>query len=111
MNFKAQVDQDIKQVFHNSGEFAEIRKFYIDGEPKEAKVVLDYSEYNDRKKARNDYVEGLFNVDLIMHISLADLGKVPRKGQEIEIDYECYNIGKVKNEMGELTIYLERLME
>lgn len=114
MDFKYQADQDIKKVFHNSGEFAEITEFYLDNEPIVAKVVLDYSEYNDRKKAgrsEKDHVEGLYNVELIMYISLESLKKTPRKGQEIEINNEFYTIGKVKNEMGEIILYLERLME
>lgn len=114
MNFKEQVDRDLKKIFHNTGEFAEVIEFYLDNKPIEAKVVLDYSEFNERKKAGRgdkDNVEGLFNVDLIMYISLESLGKIPRKGQELEINGEYYNIKKVKNEMGELTIYLEQLME
>lgn len=111
MDFKYQADHDIKKVFHNSGEFAEITEFYLDNEPIVAKVVLDYSEYNDRKKAGSDNAEGLYNVDLIMYISLESLKKTPRKGQEIEINNEFYTIGKVKSEMGEIILYLERLME
>lgn len=111
MDFKHQADQDIKKVFHNSGEFAEITEFYLDNEPIVAKVVLEYSEYNDRKKAGSDNAEGLYNVDLIMYISLESLKKTPRKGQEIEINNEFYTIGKVKSEMGEIILYLERLME
>lgn len=114
MNFKEQADQDIRNVFNNSGEFAEVIECYLDDTPIKAKVVLDYSEYNDRKKAgrsEKDNVEGLFNVDLIMYISLESLEKTPRKGQELEINNEIYTIGKVKSEMGELILYLERLME
>ena len=111
MDFKYQADQDIKKVFHNPGEFAEITEFYLDNKPIVAKVVLDYSEYNDRKKAGSDNAEGLYNVDLIMYISLESLKKTPRKGQEIEINNEFYTIGKVKSEMGEIILYLERLME
>lgn len=111
MNFKAQLDIDIKRTFHNAKEFAENIEFYHDGKPMQANVVLDYTEYNDRKKAGSDNAEGLFNVDLIMYISLEDMGKLPRKGQEIEVHGEYYEITKVKNEMGELTIYLEQLME
>lgn len=113
MNFKAQIDKDISQVFHNSGEFAEMLYFYLDGEPRKAKGVLDYSEYNERRRGNNnqDKAEGIYNVDLIMYIALQDLGKLPRRGQELEINDEIYTIEKVKNEMGELTIHLKRLME
>ena len=46
-----------------------------------------------------------------MYISLESLEKTPRKGQELEINNEIYTIGKVKSEMGELILYLERIME
>lgn len=111
MNFKAQADKDILQVFHASDEFAEDLNFYYNDKPIQAKVVLDYSEYTDRQKPGSDHVEGLFEVDLIMFIALDSLGQMPRKGQQMTIKDEDYNITKVKNEMGELTIYLERLME
>lgn len=111
MNFKSQLDLDLKKIFHNSGEFAEYLEFYLDDEPIKANVILDYSEYNERSKAGSDNAEGLFNVDLIMYINLDEVSKIPRKGQQLEINNEDYNISKGKNENGELIIYLERLME
>ena len=111
MNFKAQLDKDLKNVFHDTGVFADKVKFYYDDKPYNIPVVLDYAEYTDRKKTVSDHAEGLFSVDLIMFVSLEDLKKVPRKGQEIEIGKEIYNIEKVKNEAGELTLYLGLIME
>ena len=111
MNFKAQLDKDLKNVFHDTGAFADKVKFYYDDKPYNIPVVLDYAEYTDRKKTVSDHAEGLFSVDLIMFVSLEDLKKIPRKGQEIEIGKEIYNIEKVKNEAGELTLYLGLIME
>lgn len=111
MNFKAQIDKDLKNVFHNTAGFADKVKFYYDNKPYNLPIVLDYAEYTDRKKTRSDHVEGLFHVDLIMYVSLEGLKKIPRKGQEIEIGKEIYTIEKVKNEMGELTLYLGLIME
>lgn len=111
MNFKDQVDQDITKVFHNALEFAEVVEFYINDTPKKALAVLDYGKYTDREKTKSDHAEGLFLCDLIMYVSLEDMGQMPRKGQVMEIRGEEYNIEKVVLEMGELTIYLERMME
>lgn len=111
MNFKAQLDKDLKNVFHDTGVFADKVKFYYDNKPYNLPVVLDYAEYTDRKKAGSDYAEGLFHVDLIMFVSLEDLKKIPRRGQEIEIGKDIYTIEKVKNEAGELTLYLGLIRE
>lgn len=111
MNFKGQLDKDLKNVFHDTGTFAEEVEFYYDGKLYNIPVVLDYAEFADRKKTGSDYAEGLFHVDLIMFVWLEDLKKVPRKGQEIEIGKDIYTIEKVKNEMGELTLYLGLIME
>lgn len=110
MNFKAQITSDIKKVFHNSKEFAEVQEIYYNGKIIKATVVIDYSEENE-KKAGNGNVESLFSNDLLVFISLEELGKVPRRGQEIEINGEIYLITKVKNEVGELVIYLTNTME
>lgn len=111
MNFKSQLDKDLKTVFHDTGVFADKIKFYYDDKPYNIPVILDYAEFTDREKTRSDRAEGLFNVDLIMFVSLEDLKKVPRKGQEIEIGKDIYQIEKVKNEAGELTLYLGQIME
>lgn len=111
MDFKAQLGKDLKNVFHDTGVFAEEVEFYYDDIPYNIPVVLDYAEFTDRKKTVSDHAEGLFSVDLIMFVSLEDLKKVPRKGQEIEMGKEIYQIEKVKNEAGELTLYLGLIME
>lgn len=111
MNFKSQLDRDIKNVFHDTSTFADKVKFYYDDKPYNIPVVLDYAEFTDRKKTVSDHAEGLFSVDLIMFVSFEDLKKVPRRGQEIEMGEEIYKIEKVKNEAGELTLYLGLIME
>ena len=111
MSFKDQLNKDLKNVFHDTGVFADKVEFYYDDKLYNIPVVLDYAEYADRKKTVSDHAEGLFHVDLIMFIALEELKKVPRKGQEIEIGTDIYQIEKVKNEAGELTLYLGLIME
>ena len=110
MNFKAQLEADIDNVFHKTDEFAEVKEIYYNNKLIKARVVIDYSEENE-KKAGNGNVEGLFSCDLLVFVSLKELGKVPRQGQEIEIAEEIYTIEKVKNEVGELMLYLSNIAE
>lgn len=111
MNFKQQLDNDIKRVFHNKKEFAEVKKIVYEGKILKVSAITDYSEIAERKKAGSDNAEGLFSNDLLLFVSLEELGKVPRRGQEVELEGEIYEITKVKNEMGELTIYLNNILE
>lgn len=110
MNFKAQITSDIKKVFHNSKEFAEVQEIYYNGKLIKAPVVIDYSEENE-KKAGNGNIDSLLSCDLLVFVPLEELEKVPRRGQEIEVSGEIYTITKVKNEVGEVVIYLSTIAE
>ena len=45
MNFKEQMGRDIKNVFNNPGEFADMTVFYYNGKRFKCPVVLDYNPY------------------------------------------------------------------
>ena len=111
MNLKQQLDNDIKRVFQNKKEFAEVKKIVYEGKILKVSAITDYSELTERKKAGSDNAEGLFSNDLLLFVSLEEFGKVPRRGQEIELDGEIYEITRVKEEAGELTIYLNNILE
>lgn len=110
-NFKAQLDRDRKQVFHNSREFAEIREIEYDGDYYKIPVVLDYEAAKDRKKPSSDHAEGIFLVDLVVYIDLDDINRIPRKGNQISIDGDLYNIVTVENRHGEIVLNLEAFTE
>ena len=110
-NFIAQLDRDRKRVFHNSREFAEIREIEYDGDYYKIPVVLDYEAAKDRKKPSADHAEGIFLVDLVVYIDLDDINRIPRKGNQISIDGDLYNIVTVENRHGEIVLNLEAFTE
>lgn len=110
-NFKAQLNRDRKRVFHNSREFAEIRKIEYEGNEYKIPVVLDYEAAKSRNKGASDHVEGIYLIDLTVYIDLDDINKLPRRGDPIEIDGELYTIANVENWHGEVVLNLEAMKE
>ena len=111
MNFKEQLQRDIKGVFHNTNEFAEETEFYYSGEYYKVPVVLDYEGAQDRKKPSSDNTDGIFRVDVKMYVAFSDLNFMPRQGAKIEIGDNYFQIVKVADEAGEIILDLERLDE
>lgn len=114
MNFKAQVFDDLEKTFQNADEFAEMSTFYLSGTPISAKIVLDTGEYINRKQsAARDHMDpqSVYQADAILYVRLKDLGRIPRKGEELELEDEIYTIDQVKNDLGELTLYLNAYTE
>lgn len=110
-NFKAQLDRDRKRVFHNSREFAEIKEIEYDGAYYKIPVVLDYEAAKDRVKSGSDHAGGIYLVDLVVYIDLDDITTVPRKGHQIAIDGDLYNIVTVENRRGEIVLNLDAFTE
>lgn len=111
MNFKEQIERDLTTVFHNSGEHAEDLEFWINGIRYKGPVILDDGGAQDRKKPSTDHVDGLVLVDLVMYAPLSMLKNVPKKGLNVEIGDDIYEITKVHTEAGEIVLYLEMLTE
>lgn len=111
MNFKSQVENDLKKVFHDSNVFAENIEFWCNGNRYYVPVTLDYTGSSDRKKSSSDHIEGLNQIDLTMYIPLSVMRKIPKRGQQVEIGDEIYTILKVENEMGELVLKLGMIDE
>ena len=111
MNFKAQIERDVKRTFHNSEEFAETTVFYYNGTRYKAPIILDYDSAKDRKKPSADNADGIFLCDIKMYVAFSDIKVVPRKGLQIEIGEDYYKIVKAENENGEIVLYLEMLDE
>ena len=110
-NFKAQLDRDRKRVFHNSREFAEVKEIEYNGGYYKIPVVLDYVAAKDRAKPSSDHADGIYSVDLVVYIDLDDITEVPRKGKQIAIDGNLYNIVTVENRRGEIVLNLEAFTE
>lgn len=111
LNFKAQLERDVKAVFHNSREFAEKTEIEYDGNFYNIPVVLDYEGAADRKKPSADHADGIFLVDLVLYIAFSDLKVVPKMGHTIEVKGDLYRIVKVGNENGEIVLDLEMFDE
>lgn len=111
MSFKKQFKNDIKNTFLNIDEFAEEHIFYYDGKKYKLPIVIEDSSAQDRKKMSSDHSDGIFLYEYVIYINQDDLGFVPKKGREFEMNNEYYNIAKVDNEMGCIILYLETLDE
>lgn len=111
MNFKEQLERDIKTVFHDCAEFAEMKRVRYAGSEYTIPVILDSEDAKDRKKPSTDNADGIFMVDAVLYAAFSDLGVVPRKGARIVVDGDDFEIMTVGNECGELVLGLGRLDE
>lgn len=108
MDFKAQIIEDLK-TFHNPGEFAEMMCIWYDGKQYEVPAVLDHLTGTDRQQPGGDHAEGIYRAEAMLYISHADIGIVPQKGREIEIEEAgtiSYTIKKSSYEAGEIVLEL-----
>lgn len=111
MNFKAQTQRDLTEVFHNSAEHADVVEFWISDTRYKGPVIMDDGGAQDRKKPSTDHVDGLVLIDLVMYVPLSILKRAPNKGERVEIGDDLYRIIKVHPEAGEIVLYLEGLSE
>lgn len=110
MDFKAQIIKDLA-VFHNPGEFGEVTTIWYGGGCYTVPVVIDHLTAANRVNVKDtDHAEGINRVEAVLYISHADLGFVPRKGQNIEIEeagaVNMYEITKSSYEDGEIILEL-----
>ena len=113
-DFKDALRRDIENVFHNTDEFAVMKKFYYDGGEYEAPVILDFfskSEKRTRSPYVGDYSQGIHQYNAILYINEKDVDFIPRQGARMMIDGETYYITRVDYECGEMVIRLLRLDE
>ena len=109
--FKAQIERDLKEVFHNPEEHADMVTVEYNKKKYTIPVVIDHEGARDRAKPSSDHADGVFVADLTVYISFYDLKIVPRKETKIVIDETAYNIVRVGFEGGEITLDLELLDE
>jgi hypothetical protein len=107
VTLKEQIERDVAEVFHNTDEFAEIRRVAYGEITKDIPVILDHEITTERKTPNGDNAQGVFLVDVRAYINRADLGAVPRKGKRIKIGAREYKIAWVGAEAGELILDLE----
>lgn len=109
MDFKTQIIKDL-EVFHNPGEFATMTNIWYGGREYTVPVVIDHEAAMDRQRLRDDHAEGINRIEALVYISFADLGIVPEKGCNIEIEeagaVKLYEIQKSDHEDGEIILEL-----
>ncbi|MFV0400986.1 MAG: hypothetical protein ACK5LX_10265 [Oscillospiraceae bacterium] len=105
--FKDMVNRDLRNVFHNLDEFAEMESFRYDGNLYNLPIIVDDDTSSDRKILADDNGLGVFMADLLLFINQDDLGFAPKKDREVEFRGNTYNILKVGEESGEIILYLK----
>ena len=88
MNFKEQIQADIREVFINEDEFAENHK--IDGQDLPCLIDEDKNTPNSN--------DGVYVIRRHLFISKIDLGYVPIPGQKMDIDDQYYYVIDCINE-------------
>lgn len=126
MSFKDMVAADIRKVFLNTDEFAELRTVRYDGvdydgpEHRGIPIVLTGLKEKDRRQLVTDHAQGLYLVASVLHCALEDLdGKQPEKGQRISINdeeggggfFREFYVASSVCEMGMLRVELEAVDE
>ena len=117
---------DIRKVFLNTDEFAELRTVRYDGmdydgpEHRGIPIVLTGLKEQDRRQLVTDHAQGLYLVASVLHCALDDLGgKQPEKGQRISINdeeggggfFREFYVASSVCEMGMLRVELEAVDE
>lgn len=109
MDFKTQIIRDLK-VFNNPAEFAAMVNMWYDGKTYTIPAVIDHKAAEDRKRLQGDNAEGISEIEALLYISHADLGFVPKRGMEIELEeagaVNVYTITKSDYEDGEIILEL-----
>lgn len=111
MNFKDQLKSDLKTVFLNTKEFGELLNVFYAGESYIIPGVIDYTDAQDRKRLRNDNVDGITEIAAKLYLDLSDLKITPRQGASIEVGDDVYKIARSITEFGQIILDLERLDE
>lgn len=118
MSFKEQVKTDIKNVFLNVGEFAEVHTIKFDGEVFEnIPVVLENVRQTELSVSAGNHSEGLHLVAAKAYYNAEDTGGLyPERGKRFEIDdgealgkpfFRRYKVATAEDAMGMICLELE----
>lgn len=118
--FKKMVQDDIKGVFLNHTEFADLHTIIYDGVTYEnVRVVMSGIKESERKtlvSTGGDRIQGLYLVTTVIHVALSDLnGVVPEKGMKLQINdgdfFREYRVASSVNDLGMIRVELEAIDE
>ncbi|MNW36156.1 hypothetical protein D3C74_131620 [compost metagenome] len=109
MNFKDQLAADVKNVFMNANEFAELHWWYPDAENRsngyQIEMIVELFTLDGKPVS---HAEGVSTNNAVVHVDLQSLGYVPTYGQQIFLDNYFYVVDGVDNTFGMLKITLKR---
>jgi hypothetical protein len=109
MGFKDLIEEDIKNVFMNPEEFADLH--VLNGV--EVPVQIDNNEQIEREKRFNQNMDGIYVNQKLIYVAAADYKKapgragLPKQGTTINLDGKIYRVADAIDEMGIYSITLE----
>ena len=111
-SFKDQVSADIKGVYLNGLEFADlhqIRRYGDDPNVDPVLAVVDKDIIDERKgRGGNDeYAEGVFNDMVLLYVDAEDLSGDPVRDEVFFLDGDQYYVRDTSKNMGIIEITLE----
>ena len=113
-DFKALLDSDMK-VFHNPAEFAHETNIWYLEKKYTVQAIIDHTAAEERQRAGEDHAEGIYRANCLVYIALRDLGFVPKKDRNIEIEeagaVSIDQLATADCEDGELILELELMDE
>lgn len=101
--FKDMVATDIGNVFLNDMEFADEHE--VNG--KRMRLIIDNNEQIEREKRLNQHMDGIYVKQMLVFLSAADFGKLPKHGALLTLDGKDYRVTDAIDEMGVYSITLE----
>lgn len=111
MNFRSILEQDRKNVFYNTNEFAESVCLTIGEREIRVTAVKDYGGMSVQRVSGRSYVPSMSRYDLTIYVTLDQLGMVPRSGCSVYVDGERYTVRQVERHDGDLVLKLEGISE
>lgn len=102
MNFKEQLKADIKKVFLNTSEFADIHDINGIDMP----VIIDEDEVMENENVRNYESDGMYRVEKIIFVDYDSLGRIPAVDTSLKLDGKKLFVLNASNSNGMLRIIL-----
>lgn len=120
LTFKDTVANDVRGVFLNLDEFADLHTIKYDGKVyADIPVSLQDVEQTERQQVKDDHLPGIFKAKSTLYCALKDIGgKPPEQGKWLEINdgknprfFNKYQVGSSGVEMGMVQVELGRFAQ
>lgn len=120
LSFKEAAARDVRAVFLNTEEFADLHTVKYNGQAYEnIPVSLQDVEQTERQQMKDDHLPGIFKAKAVLYCAREDIGgKLPEQGKWLEINdgknpkfFNRYQIGSAGVEMGVVRVELGRFAQ